>query len=164
MLRDRIRVEVYDDDPNPPTMLEHDLARPGGRGLRLISTLQWPEMNDADSEARNRAHCAMSSGSPTRCGIGSGGSWGGQRPSAACYVATDGGQGRGHHPRSAFVLAMLPWDGEVFDRGVGVRELPVAEGAHEGKQRRDDRAQAARQREALNAGDKILAALPEGTR
>ena len=42
-----------------------------------------------------------------RCGIGSGGSWGGQRPSAACYVATDGGQGRGHHPRSAFVLAML---------------------------------------------------------
>jgi CheY-like chemotaxis protein len=39
MLRDRIRVEVYDDDPNPPTMLEHDLARPGGRGLRLISSL-----------------------------------------------------------------------------------------------------------------------------
>ena len=41
------------------------------------------------------------------CGIGSGGSWGGRRPRAACYVATDGGQGRGHHPRSAFVLAML---------------------------------------------------------
>ena len=39
MLRDRIRVEVYDDDPNPPTMLERDLTRPGGRGLRLISTL-----------------------------------------------------------------------------------------------------------------------------
>jgi hypothetical protein len=26
------------------------------------------------------------------CGIGSGGSWGGQRPRAACYVATDGGR------------------------------------------------------------------------
>ena len=39
MLRDRIRVEVYDDDPNPPRMLEHDLTRAGGRGLRLISTL-----------------------------------------------------------------------------------------------------------------------------
>ena len=39
MLRDRIRVEVYDDDPNPPAMLEHDLTRPGGRGLHLISTI-----------------------------------------------------------------------------------------------------------------------------
>jgi DNA-binding NarL/FixJ family response regulator len=39
MLRDRIRVEVYDDDPNPPLMLDQDLTRPGGRGLRLISTL-----------------------------------------------------------------------------------------------------------------------------
>ena len=28
----------------------------------------------------------------TRCGIGSGDSWGGQRPRAACYVATDGGR------------------------------------------------------------------------
>jgi hypothetical protein len=50
--------------------------------------------------------------------------------------------GNGAQARHARIL-----DGEVFDRGVGVRELPV-EGAHEGEQRRDDRAQAARQGEA----------------
>jgi hypothetical protein len=43
----------------------------------------------------------------------------------------------------------------VFDRGVGVRELRV-EGTHEGEQRRDDREQAARQREALNAVGKMF--------
>ena len=46
-------------------------------------------------------------------------------------------------------------DGEVFDRGVGVRELPV-EGTHEGEQWRDDRAQAARQGEALDPVNKML--------
>ena len=59
--------------------------------------------------------------------------------------AGDGAQTR--HPR---IL-----DGEVFDRGVGVRELPV-EGAHEGEQWGDDRAQAARQGKALHAGDKVF--------
>jgi hypothetical protein len=46
-------------------------------------------------------------------------------------------------------------DGEVLDRGVGVRELPV-KGAHEDKQRRDHREQAARQGQAPDAMDKAL--------
>src|SRR6266852_9618263 len=46
-------------------------------------------------------------------------------------------------------------DGEVLDRCVGVRELPV-EGAYEGEQRRDHREQAARQGQALDAVDKAL--------
>ena len=53
-------------------------------------------------------------------------------------------------------------DGEVFDRGVGVRELPI-EGAHEGEQRRDHLAQAARQGQACTRWTKC-SALPEGTR
>jgi hypothetical protein len=47
----------------------------------------------------------------------------------------------------------------VFDRGVGVRELPI-EGAHEGEQRGDDRAQAARRWTRWTK----CSALPEGTR
>ena len=58
--------------------------------------------------------------------------------------------GDGAQARYARIL-----DGEVFDRGVGVRERPV-EGAHEGEQGRDDRAQAARQGKALDAGEKML--------
>jgi hypothetical protein len=45
-------------------------------------------------------------------------------------------------------------DSEMFDPGVGVRELPV-EGAHEGE-RRDHRAHATRQGQALHAVDKAL--------
>jgi hypothetical protein len=58
--------------------------------------------------------------------------------------------GDGAQARHARVL-----DGEVLDRGVGVRELPV-EGAHEGKQRRDHREQAAGQGQAPAAMDKAL--------
>ena len=58
--------------------------------------------------------------------------------------------GDGAQARHARIL-----DGEVFDRGVGVRELPV-EGTHEGEQGRDDRAQAARQGEALDPVNKML--------
>ena len=58
--------------------------------------------------------------------------------------------GDGAQARHARVL-----DGEVLDRGVGVRELPV-EGAHEGKQRRDHREQAAGQGQAPDAMDKAL--------
>jgi len=43
----------------------------------------------------------------------------------------------------------------MFDCGVGVRELPI-EGAHEGEQRPDDRAQAAGQGEPLNPEDNML--------
>jgi len=43
----------------------------------------------------------------------------------------------------------------MFDRGMGVRELPI-EGAHEGEQRGDDRAQAAGQGKALTPEDKML--------
>ena len=46
-------------------------------------------------------------------------------------------------------------NGEVLDRRIGVRELLV-EGAHDGEQRRDHRAQAARQGEALDPVDKML--------
>ena len=45
--------------------------------------------------------------------------------------------GDGAQPQHARIL-----DGEVFERGVGVRELRVDE-THEGEQWRDDRAQAA---------------------
>ena len=58
--------------------------------------------------------------------------------------------GDGAQTRHARIL-----DGEVFDRGVGVRELGV-EGTHEGEQWRDDRAQAARQGEALDPVNKML--------
>jgi hypothetical protein len=48
-------------------------------------------------------------------------------------------------------------DGEVLDRRVGVHELPV-EVAHDGEQRRDHRAQAARQGQGLNTVDNTLRA------
>src|SRR6266850_2524262 len=68
----------------------------------------------------------------------------------------EGGGGDGSHAgdgaqaRHARIL-----DGEVLDPLVGVRELPI-EGAHEGKQRRDHREQAAWQGQALDAMDKAL--------
>src|SRR6187397_170258 len=72
------------------------------------------------------------------------------RLARAALAGHEADAGDGAQTRHARIL-----DGEVFDRGVGVRELGV-EGTHEGEQWRDDRAQAARQGEALDPVNKML--------
>jgi len=65
-----------------------------------------------------------------------------------CGDGADAGDGA--QPRNAGIL-----DGEVLDRRVRVRELLV-DVTHDGEQRRDHRAQAARQGQAPNAVGKTL--------
>jgi hypothetical protein len=75
---------------------------------------------------------------PDMIAVPTGAPAGGAVPSSALRLTS---MGTGPNSGEARRRALMILDGEAFDRGVGVRELPI-EGAHEGKQRRDDREQA----------------------
>src|SRR5262245_32944317 len=81
------------------------------------------------------------------------------RGAGALGVIDRGGEGGGGRwadagdPAQARHAGIL--DGEVLDRRVGVRELPV-EGVHEDEERRDQREQAARPGQVMDAMDKAL--------